>query len=299
MTTPSRTVRPAGPLPPAVHVPKQRHDSADLFTVPNPDLTRPITPIDVRTAPIAPVPGPIPTPTLAERSEPVTPAARPAAIEDATRSGPPASGPSASGPPASAEPSTWRSTVTSRSAAVPDQPPIGSAATPAHRPAGATTATRPRAATAVPAPMEAAPTASATRARIPAPFRSGATAAFTSSSAPGAPRPTPPNPPAVRPRNGLGVTALACAPASLTLLLSPAYWMAAVTLGAAAMFFGILGVQRALRGQADNDRMAMAAAVAGGVAVLLGVVIYGPNLLPPDAPSRISSTPHQPSPAEP
>src|SRR5215217_6973832 len=77
--------------------------------------------------------------------------------------------------------------------------------------------------------------------------------------------------PAARPRrNGMGTTALVIGVVALTLvllLLSPL----GALLGLVAVLFGILGLMRANRGEADNRGQAVAGLVTGGIALLLGI----------------------------
>jgi hypothetical protein len=77
----------------------------------------------------------------------------------------------------------------------------------------------------------------------------------------------------------LAVTAVACAPAALALLVSPTFWIAGVCLGFVALVFGALAIRQAVRGADTNIWLAFGGTVAGGVAILLGASVYGPDLL--------------------
>jgi hypothetical protein len=71
-----------------------------------------------------------------------------------------------------------------------------------------------------------------------------------------------------RARNGLGVAALVLGIVSLplTMMLVPAVL---------AVIFGVIGRQRAKRGEATNGGVALAGLVTGTVGLLLGVALWG------------------------
>ena len=78
--------------------------------------------------------------------------------------------------------------------------------------------------------------------------------------------------PAARPRrNGMGTTALVLGVVALTLVLLLLFSPLGAFLGLLAVLFGILGIIRANRGEADNRGQAVAGLVTGGIALLVGV----------------------------
>ena len=78
--------------------------------------------------------------------------------------------------------------------------------------------------------------------------------------------------PAARPRrNGMGTTALVLGVVALTLVLLLLFSPLGAFLGLLAVLFGILGIMRANRGEADNRGQAVAGLVTGGIALLVGV----------------------------
>ena len=78
--------------------------------------------------------------------------------------------------------------------------------------------------------------------------------------------------PATRPRrNGMGTTALVIGVVALTLVLLLLFSPLGALLGLVAVLFGILGLMRVNRGDADNRGQAVAGLVTGGIALLLGV----------------------------
>jgi hypothetical protein len=80
--------------------------------------------------------------------------------------------------------------------------------------------------------------------------------------------------PAARPRrNGMGVTALVLGVVGLTLVLLLLFSPLGAFLGLLAVLFGILGLMRANRGEADNRGQAVAGLVTGGIALLVGVFL--------------------------
>lgn len=80
--------------------------------------------------------------------------------------------------------------------------------------------------------------------------------------------------PAARPRrNGMGTTALVLGVVALTLVLLLLFSPLGAFLGLLAVLFGILGLMRANRGEADNRGQAVAGLVTGGIALLVGVFL--------------------------
>jgi hypothetical protein len=80
--------------------------------------------------------------------------------------------------------------------------------------------------------------------------------------------------PAARPRrNGMGTTALVLGVVALTLVLLLLFSPLGAFLGLLAVLFGILGLIRANRGEADNRGQAVAGLVTGGIALLVGVFL--------------------------
>ena len=80
--------------------------------------------------------------------------------------------------------------------------------------------------------------------------------------------------PATRPRrNGMGVTALVLGVVALTLVVLLLFSPLGAFLGLLAVLFGILGLMRANRGEADNRGQAVAGLVTGGIALLVGVFL--------------------------
>ena len=80
--------------------------------------------------------------------------------------------------------------------------------------------------------------------------------------------------PAARPRrNGMGVTALVLGVVALTLVVLLLFSPLGAFLGLLAVLFGILGLVRANRGEADNRGQAVAGLVTGGIALLVGVFL--------------------------
>ena len=80
--------------------------------------------------------------------------------------------------------------------------------------------------------------------------------------------------PATRPRrNGMGTTALVLGVVALTLVLLLLFSPLGAFLGLLAVLFGILGLMRANRGEADNRGQAVAGLVTGGIALLVGVFL--------------------------
>jgi membrane-bound ClpP family serine protease len=78
--------------------------------------------------------------------------------------------------------------------------------------------------------------------------------------------------PAARRRNGMGTTALVLGVVALTLVVLLLFSPLGAFLGLLAVLFGILGIIRANRGEADNRGQAVAGLVTGGLALLVGVV---------------------------
>jgi hypothetical protein len=80
--------------------------------------------------------------------------------------------------------------------------------------------------------------------------------------------------PAARPRrNGMGTTALVLGVVALTLVLLLLFSPLGAFLGLLAVLFGILGLMRVNRGEADNRGQAVAGLVTGGIALLVGVFL--------------------------
>ena len=74
-------------------------------------------------------------------------------------------------------------------------------------------------------------------------------------------------------RNGMGTTALVLGVVALTLVLLLLFSPLGAFLGLLAVLFGILGLMRANRGEADNRGQAVAGLVTGGIALLVGVFL--------------------------
>jgi hypothetical protein len=77
--------------------------------------------------------------------------------------------------------------------------------------------------------------------------------------------------PATRRRNGMGTAALVLGVVGLTLVVLLLFSPLGAFLGLLAVLFGILGLMRANRGEADNRGQAVAGLVTGGIALLVGV----------------------------
>jgi uncharacterized membrane protein HdeD (DUF308 family) len=69
----------------------------------------------------------------------------------------------------------------------------------------------------------------------------------------------------------MGVTALVIGVVALVLVLLLLFSPLGALLGLVAVLFGILGLMRANRGEADNRGQAVAGLVTGAVALLLGI----------------------------
>lgn len=89
--------------------------------------------------------------------------------------------------------------------------------------------------------------------------------------APGGGYPTAGSPAATGRRNGMGTTALVIGVVALVLVLLLLFSPLGVLLGLLAVVFGIVGLIRVGRGEADNRGQAVAGLVTGGIALLLGV----------------------------
>jgi hypothetical protein len=74
-------------------------------------------------------------------------------------------------------------------------------------------------------------------------------------------------------RNGMGTTALVIGVVAITLVLLLLFSPLGAFLGLLAVLFGILGIIRANRGEADNRGQAVAGLVTGGLALLIGVFL--------------------------
>ncbi len=77
--------------------------------------------------------------------------------------------------------------------------------------------------------------------------------------------------PAARRRNGMGTAALVLGVVAVVLVLLLLFSPIGAFLGLLAVLFGILGIMRANRGEADNRGQAVAGLVTGAVALLVGV----------------------------
>jgi Domain of unknown function (DUF4190) len=81
-------------------------------------------------------------------------------------------------------------------------------------------------------------------------------------------------PAAARPRrNGVGTTALVLGVVSLVLVVLLLFAPLGAFLGLLAVVFGILGVVRVNRGEADNRGQAVTGLITGAIALLVGVVL--------------------------
>ena len=74
-------------------------------------------------------------------------------------------------------------------------------------------------------------------------------------------------------RNGMGTTALVLGVVAIVLVLLLLFAPLGAFLGLLAVLFGILGLLRVNRGEADNRGQAVAGLVTGGLALLIGVFI--------------------------
>jgi hypothetical protein len=79
--------------------------------------------------------------------------------------------------------------------------------------------------------------------------------------------------PATGRRNGIGTTALVLGVVAITLVLLLLFSPLGAFLGLLAVLFGILGLIRVNRGEADNRGQAVAGLVTGGLALLVGVFL--------------------------
>jgi hypothetical protein len=77
--------------------------------------------------------------------------------------------------------------------------------------------------------------------------------------------------PTARRRNGMGTAALVLGVVGLVLVLLLLFSPIGAFLGLLAVLFGILGIIRVNRGEADNRGQAVAGLVTGGIALLVGV----------------------------
>jgi membrane-bound ClpP family serine protease len=96
------------------------------------------------------------------------------------------------------------------------------------------------------------------------------------------PDPTQPVPPAgagyggpqaARPRNGMGTAAMVLGILGLVLVVLIFFSPLGAVLGLLAVPFGIVGVLRANRGEADNRGQALTGLVTGAVALVIGVLL--------------------------
>jgi hypothetical protein len=93
--------------------------------------------------------------------------------------------------------------------------------------------------------------------------------------APGYPAPgypAPGYPAATRRRNGMGTTALVLGILALVLVVLLLFSPLGAFLGLLAVLFGILGLIRANRGEADNRGQAVTGLVTGAVALIFGIL---------------------------
>jgi membrane-bound ClpP family serine protease len=74
-------------------------------------------------------------------------------------------------------------------------------------------------------------------------------------------------------RNGMGTTALVVGVVALVLVVLLLFSPLGAFLGLLAVLFGILGLMRANRGEADNRGQAVAGLVTGGIALLVGIFL--------------------------
>jgi hypothetical protein len=74
-------------------------------------------------------------------------------------------------------------------------------------------------------------------------------------------------------RNGMGTAALVLGVVGLVLVLLLLFSPLGAFLGLLAVLFGILGIVRVNRGEADNRGQAVAGLVTGGIALLVGVFL--------------------------
>ena len=74
-------------------------------------------------------------------------------------------------------------------------------------------------------------------------------------------------------RNGLGTAALVLGVVALVLVVLLLFSPLGAFLGLVAVLFGILGLMRANRGEADNRGQAVAGLVTGGIALLVGIFL--------------------------
>jgi hypothetical protein len=84
--------------------------------------------------------------------------------------------------------------------------------------------------------------------------------------------PPPGRPAATGRRNGLGTTALVVGVVALVLVLLLLFSPLGALLGLLAVLFGILGLIRVNRGEADNRGQAVAGLVTGALALLFGIL---------------------------
>ena len=74
-------------------------------------------------------------------------------------------------------------------------------------------------------------------------------------------------------RNGLGTAALVLGVVALVLVVLLLFSPLGAFLGLLAVLFGVLGLMRANRGEADNRGQAVAGLVTGGIALLVGIFL--------------------------
>jgi membrane-bound ClpP family serine protease len=83
--------------------------------------------------------------------------------------------------------------------------------------------------------------------------------------------PTAGYPPARARRNGMGTAALVLGVVAIVLVLLLLFSPVGAFLGLLAVIFGIVGIARANKGEADNRGQAVTGLVTGGLALLLGI----------------------------
>jgi Domain of unknown function (DUF4190) len=80
-------------------------------------------------------------------------------------------------------------------------------------------------------------------------------------------------PPATGRRNGMGTAALVLGVVALVLVILLLFSPLGAFLGLLAVLFGILGLIRANRGEADNRGQAVTGLITGAVALLFGILV--------------------------
>lgn len=95
-----------------------------------------------------------------------------------------------------------------------------------------------------------------------------------SDSAPTPPPPPPPGQPSrtQQPSSGIAVTALVCGLVGLVIALIPILGIFGIALGLVAVVLGLIGRSKAKKGEAAGKGMALAGAITGTLAVILGII---------------------------